>query len=206
MSYLYTKPTITPEQAKSTLINFKDRSFRQFQEQAINFITNSTKKVKVLKAPPGSGKSLTGVTAGIIKGNFTYLVESKYLQTQITNDFPNIKSIWGRNNYPCILDQSKSCAECVSTKKSPCPYIEDCLYRVAKEIAVQSPYRICNFQYFISEIMYAGKLRGKPFTIVDEADVMEKVLTSNVNLEFTERSLSRLGLTDGPKYKTTGAG
>lgn len=152
-----------------------------------------------------SGKSLTGVTAGIIKGNFTYLVESKYLQTQITNDFPNIKSIWGRNNYVCLLDQSKSCAECVSTKKSPCPYIEDCLYRIAKEIAVQSPYRICNFQYFISEIMYAGKLRGKPFTIVDEADVMEKVLTSNVNLEFTERSLFRLGLTDGPKYKTTGA-
>lgn len=152
-----------------------------------------------------SGKSLIGVVSGVMSGDFTYLVESKYLQTQIVSDFPNVKSIWGRNNYPCLLDQSKSCAECISTKQSPCPVVEDCLYRVAKEIAIESPYRICNFQYYLSEVAYAGRLSGKPFTIIDEADALEKTLTENVNLHFTERSLFRLGLTDGPKFKTVGA-
>ncbi len=196
---------LSPEEAKATLINFKNREFRPGQLKAIDFIMNSNKKVKVIKGKTGLGKSLISIVAGVIAGDISYLVQSKFLQVQITSDFPNVKSIWGRNNYPCLLDQSKSCAECISTKQSPCPVVEDCLYRVAKEIAIESPYRICNFQYYLSEVAYAGKLSGKPFTIIDEADALEKVLTDNVNLEFTERSLFRLGLTDGPKYKTVGA-
>jgi len=207
MSYetMLSRSRLTPEEAKSTLVNFKDREFRTGQLPAIDFIMGSKRKVKVIKGKTGLGKSLISVVAGVMAGDLSYLVQSKFLQIQITQDFPNVKSIWGRNNYPCLLDQSKSCAECISTKQSPCPVVEDCLYRVAKEIAIESPYRICNFQYYLSEVAYAGKLSGKPFTIIDEADALEKTLTENVNLQFTERSLFRLGLTDGPKFKTVGA-
>jgi len=193
---------LDPIQAKSKLSNFRDREFREGQLEAIDFIMNSSKKVKILQAPCGTGKSLIGVVCAMMAGQATYLVQSKFLQTQIVNDFDNFVSVWGRNNYKCLLNNYKTCAECISMESNPCPKKGVCLYFLAKQRAIEANFRILNFQYFLSETTHVGRFSGNVLTIVDEADALEPVLSSGVCLEFTERGLYRLGLTDGPGRKT----
>jgi ATP-dependent DNA helicase DinG len=191
---------LTPTEAKSRLSNFRDKPFRPHQSETIQWVMSGEKRFRIVKARTGFGKSLLAMVCGVMSGDLNYLVTSKYLQTQVTSDFPEVKSIWGRNNYTCQTDNSRTCDQCLATEQSPCG--KPCLYKIAKKKALEAPYRTLNMQYFISEVLYAGRFSGKPFTVVDEADNLEKVLTSNIVLSFTERSLYRLGLVEGPSRKT----
>lgn len=203
MPYNYTKPTITPEQAKSTLVNFKDRKFRKYQEKTIEYITNSSKKFCIVRSPCGSGKSLIAMVSGLIYNECTYLVQSKFLQNQITGDFPEAVSIFGKNNYNCENNPPRSCDECLASKTQPCSY--ECPYKTAKQRALESKLKILNFSYYILECQYSGRFAGSKFAVIDEADSLSDVLTQQVSLIFTERSLYRLNLENGPKFKTSSA-
>jgi Rad3-related DNA helicase len=130
------------------------------------------------------------------------MVHSKILQTQITTDFPEAKSLFGRSNYPCILDRSKNCAECISTKKKPCPVRDQCVYPIEKKKTLNHRLRILNYDYFLTETNHIGEFSGNPFSIVDEADNLENTLVNFISLSFTARSLERLGLEEGPARKT----
>lgn len=196
---------MTPEEAKSKFVKFRDKPFRMFQEGAIQWAMESKKFVKVIKAKTGAGKSLISMVCGAMSGDLTYLVQSKFLQTQITNDFNESVSVWGRANYVCINNPDRNCAECLSTKKNPCPVASGCLYTIAKQQALAATYRVLNFSYYINECFHVGRFAGNRFTVIDEADSLEQVLSENVQLKFSERSLFRLGLQDGPKFKTSTA-
>jgi len=146
------------------------------------------------------GKSLIAMTAGVMMGSLTYLVGSKFLQTQITNDFPNAISMWGRGNYTCQMDRSRTCDECLATESYPCE--RACPYRIAKQKAVEAQYKILNYAYYLTETRFAGMFSNSPFTVIDEADSLSDTLIQHVSLNFTERSLFRLNLQDGPTRKT----
>jgi len=193
-------PIYSPEEAKSFLTNFQSRPFREHQESTIDYIINATRKFKIIRAPCGAGKSLVAMTCGVMAGSLMYLVGSKFLQTQITNDFPNAVSMWGRANYRCASDQSRTCDECLATESHPCE--RACPYRSAKQKAIDAQFKVLNFQYMLSEVRFAGRFSGAPFTIIDEADSLSDTLIQNVSLIFTERSLFRLNLQDGPTRKT----
>ena len=193
------------EAAKQMLSKFKDKPWRPFQEDAVNWIMNSDKRIKVVKAKTGAGKSLISMVCGVMAGDLTYLVGSKFLQEQVTNDFPNAVSVFGRANYPCVADPSRNCDQCLATKSNPCDMKGKCLYSLAKQKAIESSCRIFNFNYFVSEVLYAGRFSGNSFTIIDEADSLENVLSDSVSLSFGERTLFQLGLESGPKRKTAGS-
>jgi CRISPR/Cas system-associated endonuclease/helicase Cas3 len=53
---------------KDKFKNFGDKPFRQYQEEAIRFIQESTKPICVIQAPTGAGKSLIGMCAGAAFG------------------------------------------------------------------------------------------------------------------------------------------
>lgn len=193
------------EAAKSRLSNFKDKPFRLHQREVIDWVMGSEKRVKVVKAKTGAGKSLISMVCGVMAGDLTYLVQSKFLQVQITNDFPEIVSVFGRANYPCLADQEKNRGQCLATKTNPCDMKSKCLYYIAKEKAIEASYRVFNFSYYIAETSYAGRFSGNPFTVIDEADSLESVLSGSVSLSFGERTLFQLGLEGGPKRKTAGS-
>jgi len=92
------------EKAKLQLSHFAKEEFREHQAEAISFAMNSHKKFRVIRARTGFGKSLLAACCGILAGSLNYLVLSKFLQTQILSDFPEMVSIWGRGNYPCLVD------------------------------------------------------------------------------------------------------
>ena len=193
---------MSPEEAKSRLSHFRDKKFRPHQQEAVKWIMGSDKRIKVVKADTGAGKSLIAMVCGVMAGDLTYLVQSRFLQLQIASDFPETAVIWGRANYLCLKDSSRNCNECLSTQSNPCEKKNSCLYAVAKKKALEASYRVLNFSYLLNEVQYVGRFSGNPFTVIDEADALENVLASNVQLSFGERALFQLGLQDGPHRKT----
>ena len=185
---------MTPTEAKSHLSNYRDKSFREHQEEAVTYILDSEKRFVFLEAPTGSGKSLIAMTSGISMSGVTYAVHSKILQRQITDDFPEARSLFGRSNYPCIANESLSCDECSHTKQTPCNSKSDCIYEVEKKAVLTSRLRILNYDYLLSEINYVGRFSGSPFNIIDEADNLEGTLINFVTLTFTTYALRRLGI------------
>lgn len=189
--------------AKDRLVNFKDKPFREYQQPTIDYIMNATKPITIVRAPCGAGKSLVAMCCGVMNGELTYITNSKFLQTQVVGDFPEVVSIWGRGNYSCSNEPSRTCDECLATESDPCE--RGCPYKIAKQKAVDAKYRVLNGQYFLSETRFAGKFSGSSLCIIDEADSFSDLLVQNIALVFTERSLYQLGLESGPKFKTVTA-
>ena len=91
---------------KSNFSTFRDKQFRENQAELIHKVLESKKKVTVVCAGTGSGKSLVGMIAGASCNKFCYLVSSKQLQEQLMHEFPEVEIMQGRNNYPCIINQN----------------------------------------------------------------------------------------------------
>jgi Rad3-related DNA helicase len=98
---------------------------RPFQLKAAQFALNSKKPIVMIKAPMGSGKSAIGMTClhSLPYGGI-YLVNTKSLQMQITNDYPEARSLFGRSNYKCInkAGYDENTGEYISV--ADCPFRE----------------------------------------------------------------------------------
>lgn len=149
-----------------------------------------------------SGKTLIAMVAGAAAGSCTYMVHSKVLQNQVTDDFPEARSLFGKSNYECIADRENTCNECTHSRQTPCDEAEDCIYNVHKKAVLASRLRILNYDYFLAETNYIGKFRGSPFLVIDEADNLENTLIGFTSLVFTKYALQRLGITV-PTRKTS---
>ena len=164
-------------EAKTQLLNYHNKPYREHQAEAISYILNSEKRFVFLEAPTGSGKSLIAMVSGIMKGGVTYAVHSKILQTQITSDFPEANSLFGRSNYDCVAHDGLSCDECFSTREAPCSEKKTgCIYESEKKKVLGSKLRILNYDYLLTEANYVGRFSGSDFNIVDEADNLENTL------------------------------
>ena len=182
--------------AKMHLSKYRGFPFREHQEEAIKFIIESDKRFVFLEAPTGSGKSLIAMCSGMAMGGVTYAVHSKILQTQITQDFPEAQSLFGRSNYPCLVNEELTCDECFHTRQTPCSEKHSCYYEVQKNLVLASQLQILNYDYLLSEINYVGRFSESAFNIIDEADNLENTLVNFVTLTFTNYALSRLGLAE----------
>jgi len=139
------------EKAKAQFSKYASSPFRKFQQEAIQYAVESDRKIVVLEASTGSGKSLIGLTAGAMGGKLIYLVHTKLLQNQITNDFPEAESLFGRNNYPCRRNEDVTCEDCTSTSKQRCDFKKSgCLYETRKKEVLKAKYRILNYSYYLS--------------------------------------------------------
>jgi len=190
------------EEIKSFFKNFKDKPFRktpqggEYQEKAIKDILNSDKRIIILQAPTGAGKSLIGAIVGKIWGNIVYLVHSKALQHQIINDFPEFECIMGANNYRCKRNLDLTCDECRLPKRE-----KDCPYKQQKLKTLRAGLRILNYTYFLTEANFVGEFSGIENLICDEADELDRILENFIELTISKRILDKFNLSL-PKYKT----
>ena len=207
-------------EAKACFSNYRDSAFRTGQAEAIQFALDSPKKIVVIEAATGSGKSLIAMASGAAQGEVTCLVHSKILQTQYTDDFPEARSLFGRSNYDCLQNPGTTCEDCTSNEHSVCKhhmayknistgklegdYSNPCLYKIQKHKVLSSRYRILNYDYFLSEANYIGKFSGQDFVVIDEADSLEATLINFVTLTFTRYALRRIGMDEeAAKLKMT---
>ena len=156
------------------------------------------RKYVTINAPPGYGKSLTGVAVGKIMDCSTlYVCSSKQLQDQITYDFPESVVLKGRSNYPCLRAEGNLTADmCSHAYGDPCDIRIDgrCPYRMAKNAALNSPLAVVNYSLFLLEANHVGELSGRPLIVMDEADKLDDAIVSHATLTVKKKFLRSIDL------------
>lgn len=187
------------------VIPFTNKKFTQFrdgQESIIRLILNSNKKVVVVNAPTGVGKSIIGMISGHYKNlNITskaiknhqtlYVCSSKMLQEQLHDDFSEAVLLKGRSNYQCNLYPRCTADECDEKCFEYTSNEIKCNYEDTKKRALSSKYTILNTFYYLTEINNVGRFSPRNSVIVDEADVFEDSLIDFISLEVTPRIIDK---------------
>ena len=185
---------------------------RDCQVEAIDFAIeqfNSGKKIVIIEAGTGVGKSAIGLTVArklnqtldnveeFEPGSY-FLTTQKILQDQYISDFGKRKgcmtSIKSASNYSCSFNRSSTCAESlralrVAEKGSPfwkrCTF--NCNYRNAKTEFLEAKEGVTNFPYFLAETQYSGKIKPRNVLVIDEAHNAAGELSKFVEITMTER-------------------
>ncbi len=169
------------------------------QKDVVSKIRASSKKVIILSAPTGVGKSLIAMMCGNYMAHTTnYICTTKVLQNQLENDFKEAVIMKGRVNYQCNKFWTKGnnvmaddcVSRCIDVKKG----IITCDYEDAKSAMMSSKYRILNTAYWLTEINYVGKLSGQKLVVIDEVDRLDSQTVSFVGLVISKSDIYKYGL------------
>ncbi len=188
------------------------RGFRPHQVAAVEEIMDGYargKKVMVLDAPVGSGKTLIAemvrrrlAVEGLdgADGSMLYVAHSRGLQAQFLADFPAAKVLMGKANYPTRDGPAwVNCGDCTATRggTAVCKWCADagrCPYKVAKQQAKAARIAVVNTAYMLAEAQTPGALCSKrSFVCVDECDTLEGILSGAVEFGVRERDMAGLG-------------
>lgn len=185
------------------------------------------KTVAVVDAPTGAGKTLIGeLVRQSLNVRSLYLCSSLSLQDQFHKDFPEAAILRGRSNYATADTPSKfpdlnagdcnkarsdlpSCFDCDPEYEdfevmhcAWCHPVVNCPYEIAKRNAIRSDLVCTNTSYFLHEANFVGNLPlARQLIVVDEADLLEDVLLSFVEVHISKRRATEL-MIDAPEKKT----
>jgi len=195
-------PSTSPIHHKNVFAKFRNRDFRPYQQEAVEFAFESDKPIVCIEAPTGAGKSLIGMVTGQMSGNMFYLCHTRHLQQQIIDDFPEADKLWGRSNYACLQNPLGTAAECMHSKATPCEFrFSYCPYETAKQKVLGNSLGILNYDYFLFECNYVGRMSGRDVIICDESDTLERILSGFISLQLPFKLIKSLGIEE-PKYVT----
>jgi len=199
----------------------KFKNWRGDQEDVIEKIVASDKKLYLLDAPTGSGKSVIGIASSYLwRTNWLttrrlqgeepdrtwelpkrviYVTRTKQLQEQLLADFPNSRTIKGRANFPCLLAPQKfpdlTADDCPHQgKDTRCAYKPMCPYLVAKQAAVKAEIAVLNESYYLAEANGPGQFSKADFVILDEVDSIESSLMGHISMVITQAVLKEFDI------------
>lgn len=151
------------------------------------------RRVVVVEAPTGSGKSAIAVTLAREARSAYLLTGQKVLQDQYQRDFDDLALLKGRANYPCEVAPTHAAA-------APClvghsfPACVACGYFRAKDRALAAPRALLNYAYFLHELTYQGGFGPRELLVLDEAHNAEGMLMAFVQAQFSDAQLERVGI------------
>lgn len=191
----------------------KFSAWRDGQAEIIEEIATSGTHHFLLDAPTGTGKSIIGIgtykkmlhayrVLARLRGEpegkkrCIYVTRTKNLQDQILREFPEAKTVKGRNNYPCMKHIEKwpeyTAENCHNHKT--CSERRNCQYWQDKDAALSAPIAVLNDAYYLSEINGPGTFSDAEFVILDEIDSIESALMNFITFTVSSRQLKRLEL------------
>jgi ATP-dependent DNA helicase DinG len=180
----------------SRTTHFPYAAYRPGQREALEAARGAYargKRFVVIEAPTGAGKSGIAVTLAREARDAYILTAQKILQDQYVRDFPDLSSVKGRSNYPClVMDTHAGAAPCLAGKRFPA--CDDCTYIIAKEDALHSSIATLNYPYFMGEINNAGAFQKRDLLILDEAHNSEEMLMRFVEVLISRNMLARAGI------------
>jgi Rad3-related DNA helicase len=199
-----TLPTLIPEELE---LPKKFTQWRKDQADCVDKIVHGDKKVFLLDAPTGSGKSLVGIAAykrltsidkvldrmtGLDERyRCVYLTRTIQLQEQVLDDFDGVM-IKGRSNYSCDARPGDfpnfTAEDCPEKCSLPCTYL------IKKAEAVHAPLAVLNDAYYLAEVNGPGQFRGANMIVVDEIDSIENCLMEFIKFSVSERQCKTYGL------------
>ena len=209
-------------------IGFFPQGFTPRPEQieainAIDKLFDEGKKIVVLEAPTGSGKSFvmqTFARQADAAGQRTFMLTAqKILQDQYERDFPEpeVVTLKGRNAYDCTHDNAQNLKVnegiCVIEGKSILPecvlngvQMKDVVFNFSavptdticpywKQVlkAVRNPITMFNFSSFLFQ-MRINRFKPRDLAVLDEAHNIEATLLSFVDFTIWETDLQHLGM------------
>ena len=147
------------------------------------------KKLVMLGAPTGFGKTLCNWSVSMGCESAYYVTGNLSLQDQIINDeYPEVADIRGRSNYKCSMVDAK-CDEglCQLKKKFKCK--EQCDYNSARQAAMDSRIMLSNLMYFVLE---GGRnFKKRELLIIDEAHNLPEQLIGFSNATISSRTANK---------------
>lgn len=173
----------------------------------------SGKRLVLLEAPVGSGKSPIAITMARKFGSSHIITPRKSLQDQYFEDFSeDLVLMKGRNAYPCILNASdkvkKSVIKNVQLGKIKTPTRDEdncanapcrnnklvydtcssrnpCPYSTAIEVAQNHHTIVHNVHSFIFQTNFGDKFQQRKLMVIDEAHEIEDALRGFIAKKFT---------------------
>jgi ATP-dependent DNA helicase DinG len=195
--------------AKTALSYFPLPEARGSQKLVIEEVEKafqSGKKIVILEAPVGSGKSAIALTFARQSQNCHIITPRKSLQDQYYEDFKDdLVLMKGRGAYPCTMDSSLPAYNKVirhiktgmvvsprlgedNCANAPCRNSKSiweicteknnkpCPYQVAIEVAQESPIVVHNIHSFIFQTNFGLKFEKRDLMIIDEAHEIENTI------------------------------
>ena len=169
-----------------------------YQKETVIAISNafeSGKRVIILEAPTGSGKSILNATFCGMWSSF-YSTPQLALIDQILQDkyagdtFVEIK---GRQNYWCYYDPSATCdiGMCRRIPDYECDRLAVCTYYMQKAEALVANATIMSFAYFVLEgrVQTDYSFGNRDLLILDEAHSLAQHLVNHVDLTISPYTL-----------------
>jgi len=165
--------------------NFPFEKFMGYQKKILKTIekTFKDKKIIVLEAPTGSGKSPIALAVAKYFKNAYIVTSQKLLQDQYVNNF-NLVELKGKSNYMCGMRPiPANLAKCKG-----CFY--PCQYRKALNDAIKSDITILN--YHVALMQHRINEEPRNILICDECHNIEDVFMSMVEFKINLEKLASM--------------
>lgn len=158
------------------------------QKDLAHQIANSPKKIIMLEAECGTGKSVIPIAAAASAGKeATVLIRTVHLQEQYLRDIKGLTMLTGRARYTCdITGGSAEWAPCVvgvrcslkgQWRRGKPLTTPDCSYFRQKATAALAQFRVLNYAYWLREIRgEVSTFHQADWIVCDEGHELEQVL------------------------------
>lgn len=177
-----------------TDIGFDFPDWRPHQLPIAERILNTPKKIIVLNASTGFGKSaVVQIPARVSLQRQLILTRTKALQTQYERD--GIVALYGRDNYACNANSRVTAALGVCRIGIPCAFYHDgCNYFDQKRFAIDSDDKVLNYAYFFLEANGPGQFGNHDYIICDEAHCVPEELAKAFSIRIYFGDCKYLGI------------
>lgn len=214
-----TTPVLGPRPALSYFPLAEARQGQKLVIEEVEKAFASGKRIVILEAPVGSGKSAIAMTFARQSQGCHIITPRKSLQDQYYEDFhDDLVLMKGRGGYPCTIDAPPSTYarvirnirqgmvvaplrgedDCAS---APCrnskavweacteANTKPCPYQVAIEVAQQSPIIAHNVHSFIFQTNFGLKFERRDLMIIDEAHEIENIVRGFITKKMTVEAI-----------------
>ncbi len=169
-------------------------SWRSGQEQVVDVMITSPKRVTTVCAPTGFGKSAPIVAGAILSRRPTCIVTaSRGLQDQYMRDFASVGMVdlRGRSNYPCELREDYSCEEGYAAR---CPYkgTPACPSSAAEMRAATSSLVVTNYDKWTAAKKFGTGMSHFTQVIFDEGDQSVDALCRTMQVVLGHREIEEI--------------
>lgn len=179
----------------------KFQSWRPTQEAALDFLNRSTKRVKALSMPTGSGKGAVYVAkAKESKLPTAIVTDSKALQDLLISEHPGIADLRGRQNYQCKLREEDPEYTCEQGHAAQCPYQgkPDCDASRAEMKAATSYLVVTNYPKWIHNRRFGQGLSHVERVVFDEAHESYNALAKSMQITLHSKEVAEILKMDFP--------
>ena len=178
------------------------------QEKALRIISKDGES-KTLELPTGSGKTAIGYTFlktldSTGKKSLFYINPTKTLVDQVKLLHPDVKVIYGRNEYPCLFYQEGVTAEEAPCSMLECPHrvdpetgqteiagVQPCPYLWAKFQAKKGGIIVCTTAFYLFTHLFSDEWGDADGLVIDEAHGIANTVRNCLSYEITDYQIFR---------------